>query len=206
MTIHNVEITKVSKNDIVHRKVKKHKKARLYSLLLILLIPVLAMGCLRLYSETTLRDIYTNVCNLYNPIYSPFAETSNIIFAWNYTFEESLQDFEMPIHSSEITLDDNGTITAKVKESILVKSVADGVVDSIEEVDGVKVVKILYADNIYVKYINLDVVGVVEGNVVGRGKEIGTAKLGSEVKFQAFVGDNQINNLKIINNKIVWQN
>jgi len=205
MAIQNVEITNIYKNDIIHKQAKKFRKVKIYSILLLLIVPILAMGCLRLYSETSLKDIYTNVCNLYNPIYSPFAETSNIIFAWNYTFDDSITDLEMPIHSSEIRLDKDGTIVAKVKESILIKSVADGVVDSIEEIDGGKVVKILYTNDIYVKYINLDVVGVVQGNVVNRGKEIGTAKLGSEVKFQAFYKNNQINNFKIINNKIVWQ-
>ena len=204
MELHNVQITKVYKNNIEYNTLKKKVNKKLYSMLLLLMVPVLAMGCLRLYSETTLKDIYTNVCNLYNPIYSPYAETGNILFAGN--FEDNIIDLELPIISSVVKVEDDGTIVAMVKESILVKSVADGVVINLEVIDGVKCVKIMYSDSVSVEYINLDVIGVQEGNIVKRGKEIGTAKLGEEVKFKAYFNDKQIKGITIENNKIVWQN
>ena len=203
MELHNVQITRIYKNTIEYKTLRKRINKKLYSVLLLLLIPVLAMGCLRLYSETTLKEVYINVCNLYNPIYSPYAETGNILFAGNFTI--NLEDLDLPIISSDIKVDKQGTITAKVKESILVKSIADGVVKSIQTTDGVTVVSIAYADSIMIEYINLDVVGVQEGNIVKHGKEIGTARLGDEVSFKAFYNGSQIKNIKIINNKIVWQ-
>ncbi len=206
MAIHNVEITKLYKNDITQREQKKRKKGiRVYSLLLLLLVPVFAMVCLRLYSGTNINDLYMNVCNLYNPIYSPYSETGSITFAWNYTFDNSIEDFELPIISSDISIDKEGTVTAKVKESILVKSVADGVVDKIKSVDGVKVVRILYAEDLAVEYYNIDVLGVQQGNMVERGKEIGTAKLGESIQLRAYIGEKQVKGISIKNNKIVWQ-
>ena len=207
MEIHSAEITKVYKSDIILKKInKKLLMIRNYSVLALLILPILALACLKIFSGTELNGIYKNACNLYNPIYSPFVETGNMTFAWNYTFSNDINDFDLPIVSSDITVLEDGTIIAKVKESIMVKSVADGVVTKIEEKDGVKSVTIAYSNDLSVKYVNIDVLGVNEGNIVERGKQIGTAKIGEEMQFKAYMGDKQLNSFKIENNKIIWQN
>lgn len=206
MPIHNVEITNVYKNrDIEYRVLKQRYNKRIYSMIIMIVVPILVLGCIAIYSESSLKDIYHNVCNLYNPIYSPYAETGSITFAGAFDYENDYDDIEMPILSSDIRIDNDGTIIAKVKESILIKSVLDGVVESITESDGVKVVRIIYSDSIAVDYINLDVAGVNVGNIVKKGKEIGTAKLGSEVSFKVYYNNHQIDGIKIENNKLVWQ-
>ena len=206
MEIHSVEITSVQKNTILHKTLKKRRGFKAYSFILLLLVPIMALSCLRLYSETAFNEITSSICASLNPIYSPYVQTGEIVFTWNYDFETIPVEFDLPIISSDIKLLEDGTVVAKVKESIMVKSVADGVVDKIEEINGEKKVTILYYDNLKVEYINLDVVGVLEGNIVEKGKEIGTAKLNEELKFKAYFNNVQVNNLKIENNKIVWQN
>ncbi len=200
--IHYVEITNIKKNDINYHKANK-RGYRAYSFLLLLILPVFAMGCLRLYSTTTLSGIYSNVLRAYNPIYSPYSETSNIVFT---TSDDKVGDFELPIISSKTKIDQDGTVSAEVKESILIKSVADGVVDKIEDRDGVKVIVIRHGKDLRVEYINIDVAGVNVGNIVRAGKEIGTAKLGSTVSFKAYLANKQVKGFKIENNKLVWQN
>ncbi len=204
MSIHKAEITKVYPNSTKY-KIAKHVRAKAYSFLLLLLVPVLAVGCLRLSSEDTLKAINQSVCNIYNPIYSPYVETGQIVFTWNYDYNNLDLGFAMPINSSNISIDSDGTVSAVVKESIMVKSVADGVVDNISDINDIKIVKIMYGKDIYVEYINLDVVGVCVGNAVTKNQEIGTAKLGETVQFKAYFGGKQVKNLKIENNKIVWQ-
>ncbi len=207
MEIHSAEIVKVYKSDItLTRYNKRYRRIRTYSLLFLLLVPVIALACIGIGSNGYLGNIYHNACNLYNPIYSPYIETSNMTFAWNYDFSEDVQDFDMPIVSSDYRVETDGTVVAKVKESIMVKSVADGVVVSVSQQDGVKSIKIAYSNDLTVEYINMDVLGVNEGNIVERGKQIGTAKLGDEIMFKAYLGNNQIKGFKIENNKLVWQN
>ena len=202
--VHKVEITNLHKNSITYLERRKHKrKIKAYSFL-ILLLPILAIVCLRFYSGNNINDIYMNVCNLYNPIYSPYSETGSITFA-GYTFVDNIEDFELPIVSSDIDIDDNGTVIAKIKESILVKSIADGVVERIYEQDGVNIVRILYGKDIAAEYHNIDVLGVNVGNIVEKGKEIGTAKIGDSIKLKIYLSDKQVKGLKIENNKIVWQ-
>jgi len=205
MEIHSVEVISIKKNTIEHRVLKSKWKVKTYSFVLLLLIPVLAFACLRLFGEANYNDMTNSICASLNPIYTPYVQTGEIVFTWNYQFDEFPVDFEMPIHSSDIKLDEGGTVTAKVKESIMVKSIADGVVDKVENIDGENIVTIVYYDNFKVEYINLDIVGVIEGNVVEKGKEIGTAKLNDEVRFKAYLNNEQIKNFKIENNKIVWQ-
>jgi len=182
METHNVEITRLYKNNILQEVRKKHKPYNRYTtMLVLLLLPVFAMVCLRLCANTELKEVYMNVCNIYNPIYSPYSETGSITFAWNYVFDNEIEELNLPIISSNITIDNNGTIIAEVKESILVKSVADGVVDNIYDADGVNVVRIVHGNNLSVEYIGLDVLGVQVGNMVYAGKEIGTARLGDNI-------------------------
>ena len=205
MSIHQAEITKVYPNSAKYR-IGKHMRSKAYNFLLLLLVPVLAVGCLRLTTQDSLKSISQTVCNLYNPIYSPYVETGQIVFTWNYDFSQSDIGFSLPIHSSDITIDSDGTVSAVVKESVIIKSVADGVVDQIADQDGTNVVKIMYGKNIFVEYINIDILGVSVGNAVSTGQEIGTAKIGETVQFKAYYNNKQVSNLIIDNNKIVWQN
>jgi len=127
MEIHSVEVISIKKNTIEHRVLKSKWKVKTYSFVLLLLIPVLAFACLRLFGEANYNDMTNSICASLNPIYTPYVQTGEIVFTWNYQFDEFPVDFEMPIHSSDIKLDEGGTVTAvNYGKAVITCTSADG--------------------------------------------------------------------------------
>ena len=93
-----------------------------------------------------------------------------------------------------------------VNNSIMVKATEGGVVEEVgTTLDGVKYIKLKHALDVHSVVENLDIVGVAEGDIIKKGQDIATAKVGESIVLKLYLGDSQITNIKINQSKIIWE-
>lgn len=143
---------------------------------------------------------------VYNPVNSLYNDTGELTFTSGVAIEKELLDFIIPIKAKNIDIDVTGSIVFEIGESIMVKSPEAGVVSEIGfSNDGVKYIKIKHGIEMSTVISNLDIIGVVEGEVVKKGGDIATAKEGESITMQIFENNVPLTNLKINQSKIIWK-
>ncbi len=147
-------------------------------------------------------EIVPSVARPFSPLYK---DESSIVFTSgaldNLKRAQDLK-FVLPIHSLYAEETAEG-IDMIVDTSIMVKSPEDGIVEDIYTVSGVKILRIRHAENVYSEIKNLDILGVVVGQTVARGKDIGTAKQKSVVTLSIYLDDN-LQKLTLTNSGVEW--
>lgn len=196
------EIIKLTKKEIKIISHKSRKKIFLGGLLAVsiaLIANFVVMG-------DDLKSMISRVAHVYNPVNSLYSDNSNAIFTSGIIQDKELLNFIIPIKSSSYEMISDGSISFSVVNSIMVMASEDGVVEDVGfTIDGVKYIKIKHSLNIYSIVENVNIVGVVSGDVVKKGQDIATAIQGTKISFKLYENDMIITNLKVNQSKILWE-
>lgn len=195
-----VAILGVKKNEIIVNVYKKHTTMHwsLHILVIVVFLMIFTMG------NSGIKSVGVTMSNIYNPVSSLYNDNSDVVFTNGILSGENL-NFYVPIVADYEIMND-GTIVFEISKSIMIKAPEIGVVEKIGVTNnGVKYIKIKHSENIWSLIENVDIVGVSQNEVLTRGKDIATAKVGEIVYFQIFKDNVKINNLKIESTKIVWK-
>lgn len=195
-----VAILSVKKNEII---VKVHKKNKLTPFVMLTFI-MLAFLAVFTMGGSEIKSIGITMSNIYNPVSSLYNDNSDVVFTNGILSGDNLNFYVPMIANYEITSD--GTIEFFGGSSIMIKAPEKGVVEKVGITNnGIKYIKIRHSENIWSLIENADIVGVCENEIITRGKDVATAKVGESVYFQIFKDNTKINNLKIESTKIVWK-
>ena len=90
--------------------------------------------------------------------------------------------------------------------SIMIMAIESGVVREVgQTLDGVKYIKIQHSAEVESVIENVDIVGVVEGNIVKRGQDIATARLGEIITLKIFDKGSQVDTLRVNQSRVLWK-
>lgn len=193
-------ILSIKQNLICQQKTKKRSGVVFISSFII----VIFLLCMSIES-VSFGEFAHSVCYIYNPVNSLYGDNSAIVFA-NTNLPANNTDFTIPIVSNKYEVLVNGDVVFEVVNSIMVKSIEDGIVEECGiSNDGIKYIKIRHTIDVYSIIENVDIIGVNVYDKVKQGQEIATAKLGQNIKLQIFVKDEKLQNLQIHQSKIIWK-
>ena len=200
---HNVQILSIKKN-VINIKFRKEMNSRL----ILFCIGFIAIFMLSFsFGGSTVKEVGSGMMYIYNPVNSLYNDNSSIIFTSVNAVTKDKLNFILPITGADVSLEPSGNIRLLVKNSIMVKSIENGVVDDVgATIDGIKYIKIYHTINIFSIIENVDMIGVSKGETIKKGQDIATAKEGNYVILRIFDGDNQLTNLKINQSKIICEN
>jgi len=197
-----VQILSLKKN-IITCRVKKRKFNFMTPLCAVAILFFVSFFSL---NGVGLSQITNSMYYIYNPVNSLYSDNSNIVFASVSTVSKDSLNFVVPIIGAQSMVDELGTIEITVGNSILVKAVESGVVEEVgTSLDGIKYIKVLHSLNVVSLIENVDIIGVNKGDIVKKGQDLATAKVGSVVLLKLYDNNLQINNLEIKHSKIVWE-
>lgn len=195
-----VAILNIKKNEITV-KIKKKSRVHFGMCLIIIMAFVLSFS----FGSSEIKNIGFSMSQIYNPVSSLYNDNSDVIFT-NGTITGEMLGFYVPIIAN-YEIDQSGTITFEISNSIMVKASEAGVIEDIGVTNnGIKYIKIKHSNNIYTLTENIDIIGVQRGEIVKRGQDIATASQGAKVYFQIYKDNKKIPNIKIESTKIVWEN
>ena len=196
------KILSIKQNIIVIENKKKSRSNFIIPVCSFVIVAVLL--CMSIES-IGITQIASSMCYVYNPVNSLYNDNSSLVFA-NAGISKNNLDFTLPIVSNKYEILSNGDIVIDVVNSIMVKSLENGVIDYIGVTnDGVKYIRIMHTIDAYTLIENVDIVGVNLHEVVKKGQEIATAKPGSKITVKIFYAGNKITNIKISQSKIIWK-
>lgn len=201
-----IAINTLTKKHIKHVYLnKQNKKNYIVSLVMcfVLMLSVLTL------KSTNKFDGYVETCSsIYNPINPLFNESGGIVFA-SSKFENISKTnlkFITPIKCGVFEILE-GDICFTIDSSIMVVAPEDGIIKEIGYLpNGEKYIEIMHAKNVTTKIENIYITGVVSGQVVAKGKDIATVKLGDVVRFSIYENDIKQTNILINKNQIEWEN
>lgn len=190
-------IINIKKREVsVKKKKDNYKNYSFYFsiIVMILCVSILGVGYKFLSNEISM---------VFNPVNSLYSDNSDIVFT---SGEISKLEFYLPMIGAKVE-NNNGVIELTVGKSIMVMSPESGeIADCGVTLNGVKYIKIKHNKNIYSVIENVDILGVVKGDIVKRGQDIASAKVGERVVLKIYENDLLVTNLKINQSKIICQN
>jgi len=193
-----VVVLSLTKNEIVIRKIRKTKSK--LSLSIILSSIFIVVGVIFLSSV----NFGKQVAYVYNPVNSLYNDNSNVVFTGGVLSEKL--DFRLPVVSARVE-NNNGEMLFTISNSIMISASESGVIlECGANNQNEKYIKIKHSENIYSIIENVDIIGVSEFDIVKRGQDIATGKLGEKIKFRIYKDDSLITDIKIDQSKITWQN
>ena len=171
---HSVEIISLVKREIIYKKKKKilSNKTRLCAY------------CALLFALVCFGKIIINGVGLpqklsacINPIFSPYVETSNMVFtSLDFNLESKELEFISPVVFENYEIFENEIVFSMLENSV-VRASEDGVVIEISQTsDNVKYIKLLHCDGVITIYENIEIAGVNTGEKVMKGDSIATTK------------------------------
>lgn len=201
----NIKLISIKKRNIKHVYVKAViKKNYIVSGVI---FAVLLLSTLMLSSTSNLTEVSLASSQFYNPINPLFNDEGGIIFTSSAlsTVDKNNLKFVTPIKCSNIT-NVNGELNYEIDSNIMVIAPEAGVVKEIGILpNGEKYIEIAHSKNIITRIENIYIVGVVNGEVVKKGKDIATVKLGTTVKFMLYENGVKQTNISLNKNEIVWE-
>lgn len=197
----SVEVVSLKQHCIEYRvRVKRQSIVVPISLAFI----VITLVCFS-FGGNFMYEIGSNVAYVFNPVNSLYSDNSQIVFTNGDIVDKNKLDFVVPIKSDKIEVVGD-YIHFTCVNSIMVMSSEGGVVRDVGvSLDGVKYIVIRHSEDLESVIENVDIVGVTVGEIVKRGQDIATAKIGESIRFKLVEGGNSINNLSVNKSKIVWK-
>ncbi len=199
-------INSLTKKQIKHIYLKvQNKKNYIVSCVLCFVLIFSVLG----FKSVSKLNGYVQICSkVYNPINPLFNESGGIVFASSKFSNASKINlkFITPIKSGVIELVE-GDVCFTIDSSIMVVAPEDGIIKEIGYLpNGEKYIEIMHAKNVTTKIENIYITGVVSGQVVAKGKDIATVKLGDVVKFSIYENDIKQTNITLNKNQVEWEN
>lgn len=201
--MNKVMILGVYKHEIVCKK-RKRKSGRNYLIYLSSFVIVFILALT--FGGTGLNQVANSMAYIYNPVNSLYNDNSDIVFTNGSVFNNESLNFVVPIKSAEYEILIDGTIIFTPVKSIMVTACESGVVDSVGLTsDGIKFIKIKHSLDMYSLIENVDIVGVQSNEIIKKGQDIATCKVGEKLNFQLYNNEIKLTNIKIDKSKVVWQ-
>lgn len=199
-----IAVNTLTKKHIKHVYVTKfNKQNKIISMVLSLLI-VFSVFAVKNFDNNDISKICLKV---YNPINPLFNDSGEIVFAssnFNSINKNNLK-FITPIKCSEVNIND-GDVSYTIDSSIMVVAPEDGIVKEIGYLpNGEKYIEIMHAKGVSTKIENIYITGVIIGQIVAKGKDIATVKLGDVVRFSIYENDIKQTNISLNKNQIEWE-
>ncbi|MBE5757538.1 MAG: hypothetical protein E7345_01225 [Clostridiales bacterium] len=189
----NVEILNLTKQEIKYTIKLKRNKDKAFKVF------VMSISCIFVLTFVSI-NVY-NLIGAINPVNSLYRDNSGVVFTDADVL--SSPTFFIPIKGDFELLKD-GTINFIVGNSIMVKAIENGVIEDVTSSnDGIKYIKINHGKGWSSVICNVDIVGVKGGDIVTRGKDIATAKLGQTISLRIYLDGVQVSNLSIAGSKIL---
>lgn len=187
-----VKIISLKKNEIEY-VIKIKKKRSYYGFF------ICAMIFMSTFMLTNIN--YKGLIN--NPVNSLYNDNSGVVFTDGYVLSEKL-NFSIPVITNNIEVLADGTINFNVVNTIMVRSIENGVVDYVgESADGVKCIKIVHNAEYYSIISNVDMFGVKKGDLITKGKNVATTKIGNIVSLRVYKNGLQLSNVEVVGSKIL---
>lgn len=201
-----VEICAILQNKYTLKSGKKIRKIGILQCLAMLFLVVNMVAITMIVDMSVKSDFAQSVVSVatpFNPLYKDESATIFTDGVLNSLKGSGDLKLVLPVHSSNTTV--NGSeISMVVDTSIMVSSPEDGIVENIEDVNGQKTITIRHAKNVSTVISGVDVCGVVVGQKVAKGKDLGTAKMSSTVTMNVLV-DGQSQNIVLDKNVVKWE-
>lgn len=194
-----VVVLSLTKNEIIIKYKKKKRSMHSISVYVSIGIIVGLVGIC--FSNSFLSG---QMAYVYNPVNSLYSDNSNVIFTSGSVVGKL--EFSLPILGAVVE-NNNGVLQFTIGKSIMVMAPEGGVVSECgSTLDGIKYIKIKHNESICSVIENVDILGVSQFEVVKKGQDIATAKVGEKVNLKIYENDVLIQNLVINQSKITWQN
>jgi len=194
-----VVVLSLTKNEIIIKCKKKKRSMRSISVYVSIGIILGLMSIC--FTNSFLSE---QMAYVYNPVNSLYSDNSNVIFTSGNVVGKL--EFSLPILGAGIE-NNNGVLQFTIGKSIMVMAPEGGVVNECgSTLDGVKYLKIKHTESVYSIIENVDILGVSQYDVVKKGQDIATAKIGEKVNLKIYENDVLVQNLVINQSKITWQN
>ncbi len=191
------EIIKINQL-IIGNKNKKNNKIKIKPWYAIIVL--VCMCTITMFSN----NMRVSVLRAYNPVSSLYSDESKAVFT-SARMNKNWEDFLLPVVTGDVVID-NGNVYMIPTNSIMVYAVEDGIVeDKGTSLDGIKYIKIKHSEDVMSVITNVDIVGVAKGDIVRRGQNIASCKIGERVTLQLYDNDVQITSLSISQSKLVWK-
>ena len=197
-------VTKIKKLNIKHIYISRVVKKN-YVISLVLIAVIFSFGLF--FNSTKNTEIIKTCMQIYSPVNPLFNDGGNILFASanaNNLSENNLK-FITPIKCSNIT-NLNSELHFEIDSNIMIVAPEAGIISAVGVLpNGEKFIEISHSKTVKSRLENVYIVGVINGQVVNKGKDIAIAKVGETVRF--FITENDVKqpNITINKNEIVWQ-
>ncbi len=210
MDYYTFEIMNLYQHHIVHTRVQKRRfvvRSWMVMILFVVLCGV-AFGSSFLFADYG-KTLATTISYMYDPVNPLYNDLGHIVFTNSvgyaeYNVEKTVT-FTVPVISNKMTIQTDH-IAFEIVDSVMVVASADGVVLKVGTMEnGGKYVELKHSKSLVTRYENIDIAGVVPGEVVKSGQDIATAKVGAVVKFSILRNAVAVTNLTLQQNKVVWQ-
>lgn len=186
-------IINLYKHNIIHRNIKNKQRKDFYFAFSIFAVVLFLSSYLYFVNESVEKSV-----EVVNPISELYRDVEVASFV-----NGGVVNIILPIKSSKCEVMDN-VINITVTDSIMVYAPASGVVESVDDLNGKKTIKIKHSETLATVVENIDIVGVKVGDVVKQGKEIATASTGMIVKLYVIENNKVVNNLSLNKSYVKW--
>jgi hypothetical protein len=204
-----LKVINLYKHYVVYKNTSKRNKFEFVAICVMFLTLTLLSFAINFYNTGFSDAMQTTVSYFKNPINPLYSDLGHIIFtscdAVIYNTEKNV-NLIVPVLSSKTTVN-NDNLEFIIVDSIMVMASEDGVVEEVgTQANGQKFIKIKHSKSIETRYSNIDIAGVVPGEIVKSGQDIATAKVGEIVRFTVLKNGSVAVGLKINKNKVEWTN
>lgn len=202
-----LRVVNLYRHHIVYRNASKRNKIQLFVIGLVFALLSLTSFTIGL-ADSSYSNVVQTTMNYFNPVNPLYNEIGKIVFAGGnsviYNAEKNVT-LSVPILSSNTSVNTD-SIEFEIKDSIMVMSSGDGIIEEVGTLaNGQKYISIKHSKSITTRYENIEIAGVVPGEIVKSGQDIATAKIGEYVKFVILQNDATVNGLQIKNNRVEWE-
>lgn len=199
-------VLNVYQRKIINKNVKnKLKKQVIFSIVCFCFLVSQTM-CAKVFLDEKANGLITSASKLFNPLIELYSEDEEGYFVNNANAFVASQEltFMFPVRTGEVEVLD-GEVLFKVNESIMVYAPEGGIVTECGISNfNTKYIKIMHNEHVFSIIDNVDVIGCNEGDIVKKGREIATAVQNNVIKLKIFNNEENIKNLSIEKNNIIW--
>lgn len=205
MEYYKLRIISLKCNSIIYKQIKhkKQNKNIIFSLVIFLTI-LCSLFSLKFLDINNFNQIMNTAAYLQNPVNPLYSDMGNIVFTSGYSvyrLKNKELNFDVPLIYKNVNQLDN-SLEFTTSTNLVLNATEDGVVSDIFMVGtNVKCIKIKHSNNVFSIIENIDILGVVNGQVVKQGQNIGMLKADSTVKMYIIVGG-QYKQLQVIDDKV----